>query len=180
MDNNKNKTVWRWRRGLFPIALGFLVTMMLGMALSACAQLEVTPPDYELRLSESKQMKKPFDRVWARAIGWFDANELGIERIDERSGYIEGKLMPAADSPYMDCGTLATRNLIGAPKLTQGSFLRMRVSGQQAANASVTIYMSGTYRLSVYDRYAGREVYRSGPCVSNGELEKRIFAFLDS
>ena len=37
-----------------------------------------------------------------------------------------------------------------------------------------------TYRLSVFDRYAGREVYRSGPCVSTGELEGRIFAFLDS
>lgn len=56
----------------------------------------------------------------------------------------------------------------------------MQVSGQNGPNATVTIYMSGTYRLSVFDRYAGREVYRSGPCVSNGQLEKRIFAFLDS
>ena len=91
-----------------------------------------------MRLSENKQLKKPFDRVWARAIGWFDANEVAIERIDERTGYIEGKF------------------------------------------AAVTIYMTGTYRLSVFDRYAGREVYRSGPCVSTGELERRIFAFLDS
>jgi hypothetical protein len=56
----------------------------------------------------------------------------------------------------------------------------MQVSGQNGPNATVTIYMSGTYQLSVFDRYAGREVYRSGPCVSNGQLEKRIFAFLDS
>jgi hypothetical protein len=62
-----------------------------------------------LRLSENKQLKKPFDRVWARAIGWFDANELAIERIDERTGYIEGKLAAATDSPFMDCGTVAMR-----------------------------------------------------------------------
>lgn len=58
--------------------------------------------------------------------------------------------------------------------------VRMQVNGQNGPNATVTIYMSGTYRLYVFDRYAGRQVYRSGPCVSNGHLEKRIFAFLDS
>ena len=186
MGNNKNKVAWRWRRGLFPIALAFLVTVLLGLALSACTKLEVTPPNYELRLSKSRQVQKPLDRVWARAIGWFDANELELERIDERTGYIEGKLAVSQNSPVMDCGTVATRNVVGKPALTQSGRVRMQVSGQDARNAeaapsaTVTIYMSGTYRLSVFDRYAGREVYRSGPCVSNGELEKRIFAFLDS
>jgi hypothetical protein len=54
------------------------------------------------------------------------------------------------------------------------------MGGQNGPNATVAIYMSGTYRQAVFDRYAAREVYRSGPCVSNGQLEKRIFAFLDS
>ncbi|MDA8539697.1 hypothetical protein N9L03_02550 [Alphaproteobacteria bacterium] len=58
--------------------------------------------------------------------------------------------------------------------------MRVQVRGQNCHNATVTIYMLGTYRLSVFDRYPEREVYRSGPCVSNGQLEKRIFAFLDS
>jgi hypothetical protein len=80
----------------------------------------------------------------------------------------------------MDCGTVATRNVVVKPALTQQGRVRMQVSGQNAPRATVMIYMSGTYKLSVYDRYAGREVYRSGPCVSNDELEKRIFAFLDS
>lgn len=160
------------------LILALLFTVLLGLALAGCTKLEVTPPSFELRLSESKPLAKPFDRVWARAIGWFDANEL--ERIDERTGYIEGKLAAATDSPFMDCGTVATRNVVVKPALTQQGRVRMQVSGQNAPRATVMIYMSGTYKLSVYDRYAGREVYRSGPCVSNDELEKRIFAFLDS
>ena len=65
-------------------------------------------------------MQKPFDRVWARAIGWFDANELAIERIDESTGYIEGKLPAATDSPFMDCGTqVATRNIVSQPNFTK-------------------------------------------------------------
>lgn len=103
-----------------------------------------------------------------------------MERIDERTGYIEGKLAMTTNSPFMDCGKVATRNVVGKPALTQQGRVRMQASGQNGPNATVTIYMSGTYRLSVFDRYAGREVYRSGPCVSNGQLEKRIFAFLDS
>jgi hypothetical protein len=75
---------------------------------------------------------------------------------------------------------VATHNVVGKPALTQQGRVRMQVSGQNGPNATVTIYMSGTYQLSVFDRYAGREVYRSVPCVSNGQLEKRIFAFLDS
>jgi hypothetical protein len=163
-----------------PILLAFIVTLLLGLALTSCTKLEVTPPDYELRLSESKQLQQPFDRVWARAIGWFDANELELERIDERAGYIEGKLAMTRNSPFMDCGKVATHNVVGKPALTQQGRVRMQVSGQNGPNATVTIYMSGTYQLSVFDRYAGREVYRSVPCVSNGQLEKRIFAFLDS
>jgi hypothetical protein len=162
------------------LILALLFTVLLGLALAGCAKLEVTPPSFELRLSESKPLAKPFDRVWARAIGWFDANELELERIDERTGYIEGKLAAATDSPFMDCGTVATRNVVVKLALTQQGRVRMQVSGQNAPRATVMIYMSGTYKLSVYDRYAGREVYRSGPCVSNDELEKRIFAFLDS
>jgi len=180
MDKNKNTEVWRWRRGLFPIVLAFIVTFLLGLALTGCTKLEVTPPDYSLRLSENKQLKKPFDRVWARAIGWFDANELAIERIDESTGYIEGKLPAATDSPFMDCGTVAMRNIVSQPSFSQSGLVRMQVSGRDAPSTSVTIYMTGTYRLSVFDRYAGRELYRSGPCVSTGELERRIFAFLDS
>ncbi|MDA8776360.1 hypothetical protein N9X88_03720 [Alphaproteobacteria bacterium] len=180
MNKNKNAMAWRRRRGLVPILLAFIVTLLLGLALTGCTKLEVTPPDYELRLSESKQLQQPFNRVWARAIGWFDANELELERIDERTGYIEGKLAMTTNSPFMDCGKVATRNVVGKPALTQQGRVRMQVSGQNGPNATVTIYMSGTYRLSVFDRYAGREVYRSGPCVSNGQLEKRIFAFLDS
>lgn len=65
------------------------------------------------------------------------------------------------------------------PQQRQGR-LRVQMGGQNGPNATVTIYMSGTYRQAVFDRYAAREVYRSGPCVSNGQLEKRIFAFLDS
>ena len=82
-------------------------------------KLEVTPPDYSLRLSENKQLKKPFDRVWARAIGWFDANEVAIERIDERTGYIEGKLAAATGSLFMDCGTVAMRNIVSQPSFSQ-------------------------------------------------------------
>ena len=96
MDKNKNTQVWRWRRRLFPIFLAFIITFLLGLVLTSCTKLDVMPPDYSLRLSENKQLKKPFDRVWARAIGWFDANEVAIERIDERAGYIEGKLAAAA------------------------------------------------------------------------------------
>jgi hypothetical protein len=115
MDKNKNAQMWRRRRGLFPILLVFIVTFLLGLALTGCTKLEVTPPDYSLRLSENKQLQKPFDRVWARAIGWFDANELAIERIDEGTGYIEGKLPEATDSPFMDCGTVTTRNIVSQP-----------------------------------------------------------------
>jgi hypothetical protein len=182
MVDNKNKNDDNVRRkGVeLPLLLALLITVLLGLVLANCTKLEVTPPDYQLRLSESKQVQKPFEQTWARAIGWFDANELAIERIDESTGYIEGKLPPATDSPFMDCGAVAARNVVGQPVMTQSGLVRMQVSGRHAARASVTIYMTGTYRLSVFDRYAGREVYRSGPCVSTGALEKRIFAFLDS
>ena len=144
VDKNKNTQAWRWRRGLFPILLAFIITFLLGLALASCTKLEVTPPDCSLRLSENKQLKKPFDRVWARAIGWFDANEVAIEHIDERTSYIEGKLAAATDSPFMDCGTVAMRNIVSQPSFSQNGLVRMQVSGRDAPSTSVTIYMTGT------------------------------------
>lgn len=180
MNNKKKTATWRWRRGLLPILLAFVVTLLLGLVLSACTKIEVTPPAYELRLSESKQLRADFDRAWARAIGWFDANVLEIERIDEKTGFIEGRLPLTDDNPYLDCGTVKLRNVVGKPTLKKTGKVRMIVRGRLAPTASVTIFTSGTYRLSIKDPYAGREVYRSGPCISSGELENRIFAFLDS
>ena len=57
MNKNKQAQAWRWRRGLFPILLAFIDTFLLGLALSGCTKLEVTPPDYSLRLSENKHAK---------------------------------------------------------------------------------------------------------------------------
>jgi hypothetical protein len=45
MDKNKNTQAWRWRRELFPILLAFIITFLLGLALTSCTKLEVTPPD---------------------------------------------------------------------------------------------------------------------------------------
>jgi hypothetical protein len=180
MDNKKNKASWRWRRGLFPIGLAFALTFLLGTLLTACTKVEVTPPAYQLKLSESKQLRSDYNRAWARAIGWFDANELAIERIDEKTGYIEGTLPMQQETPYLDCGSISFRNVVGKPKMQKAGRVRIIIRGQRAPTASVTIFTTGTYRVSIKDPYAGREVYRSGPCTSSGELERRIFSFLDS
>ena len=88
----------------FPLCW-LLLLLLLELALIGCTKLEVTPPDYSLRLSENKQLKKPFDRVWARAlVGLMPM--VAIERIDESTGYIEGKLH-GDGQPFMDCGTVA-------------------------------------------------------------------------
>lgn len=169
------------RRGIgLPLLLALFITLMLGLALSSCTKIEVTPPAYQLKLSESKFLRTGYDRAWARAIGWFDANELAIDRIDEKTGFIEGQIPLTDDSPYFDCGQVTLRNVVGSPKMQKTGRVRMIVRGRLAPTASVTIFTSGTYRLSLRDPYAGREVYRSGPCASSGELERRIFAFLDS
>ena len=57
MNKNKNTMAWRRRRGLVPILLAFIVTLLLGLALTSCTKLEVTPPDYELRLSEKSMAR---------------------------------------------------------------------------------------------------------------------------
>ena len=194
MDNNKNNNnggVYRQsirqsisqgkRQGIgLPTSRALLGVFVLGFLLASCTKIEITPPAYELKLSESRQLRADYNRIWARAIGWFDANELEIERIDEKSGFIEGRLPLPDDSPYLDCGTVKLKNVVGKPKLEKVGRVRMIVRGRSAPTASVTIFTTGTYRLSIKDPYAGREVYRSGPCTSSGELEQRIFAFLDS
>ena len=182
-NNNNNDAAHRHkkRHGVrLPVLLALLGLLVLGFVLAGCTKIEVTPPAYELKLSESRQLRADYNRIWARAIGWFDANELEIERIDERSGFIEGRLPLPDDSPYLDCGTVKLRNVVGKPRLQKAGRVRMIVRGRSAPTASVTIFTTGTYRLSIKDPYAGREVYRSGPCTSSGELEQRIFAFLDS
>ena len=181
-DKNKNDEADTYRRkGLgLPMLLALLLTLLLGLAITACTKIVVTPPAYQLKLSESEHLRTDFDRAWARAFGWFDANELEIERIDERSGFIEGRLPLPEDSPYLDCGQVQLRNVVGKPEMTKAGRVRMIVRGRNAPTASVTIFTTGTFQLKIKDPYAGREVYRSGPCASSGALEARIFKFLDS
>ena len=40
------------------LILALLFTVLLGLALAGCTKLEVTPPSFELRLSESKPLAK--------------------------------------------------------------------------------------------------------------------------
>lgn len=181
MNKNKKNADGFRRPGIrLPLLIALALTLLMGLLLTACTKVEVTPPAYELKLSESRQLHAGYDRVWARAIGWFDANELAIERIDEKTGFIEGRLPLPDDSSFLDCGTVKLRNVIGKPKMEKAGRVRMIVRGRSAPTASVTIFTTGTYKLSVKDPYAGRDVYRSGPCTSNGELEQQIFAFLNS
>jgi hypothetical protein len=93
-----------------------LVLLFAVLALTGCAKIEVTPPAPRLDAPRSHALPVAYDRLWARAIGWFDAHEAEIIDIDERGGVIIGTLPIALESDRLDCGTFHIKAALSKPK----------------------------------------------------------------
>lgn len=161
------------------ILLGLILVFLFAIAmLTACAQIEVIAPAPSPDAPQSHALPVDYDRLWARAIGWFDAYEAEIIDIDERGGVILGKLVLDADSDWLDCGTFKINAALSQPKLTQTATVRVQLRGAFTTHPQALVVVTGTYKLDLIDNYAAQTIRKTGPCVSRGLMECEIFRFL--
>ena len=78
----------------------------------------------------------------------------------------------------LDCGTFNVNTALSAPSLLKIANVRIYVRNVFGSHDEVRVNVTGTYKMTVIDNYAAQLVTRSGPCVSPGQLEREIFAFL--
>lgn len=151
-----------------------LVTVWLG----GCATIAVTPPEASLTPAPLRTLPIGFDDGWARAIGWFDAREAEITDIDQKLNFVEGRLGLPADDLRLDCGTFHIDTALSPPSIVKIAKVRIYLRGVFDNHAEARINVTGHYKMTLIDNYAGQLITRTGPCVSRGALEREIFGFL--
>ena len=166
-DNNKNL-----------ILLIIALVLFALLVLTGCAKIEVTPPTAQPDAPRSHALPIDYPRLWARAIGWFDAHEIEITDINERTGLVSGVLTLTGDSDRLDCGTFHVTTALSQPQLTKRAQIRVQMQSAYAGASQVLVAVTGTYRLDVMDNYAAQTIRKTGPCVSRGTLEREIVSFL--
>ena len=161
------------------VIIGIILVVLVSLlALTGCAQIEVTPPKPRPDAPKSHLLPVNYDRLWSRAIGWFDAHEAEITDIDERNGLIYGIVPVATGSDRLDCGTFHINSPLSRPQLTQSANVRVQMRGVLSTHPQVLVVVTGTYKLDLIDNYAAQTIRRTGPCVSRGTLESEILSFL--
>lgn len=158
--------------------LRHILTIMLLLGAGACATIEVTPPEARLTPAPLRTLPVSFDDGWARTIGWFDAHEAEITEIDQKLNFVEGRLGLSADDQRLDCGTFHIDAALSPPSIVKIAKLRIYLRNVFDTHAEARINVTGHYKMTLIDNYAGQMITRTGPCVSGGGLEREVFAFL--
>lgn len=161
----------------FVLAAIFIVLLAI-LVLTGCANISVTPPKPRPDATLSRNVSGNFDEIWSRAIGWFDAHEVEITEIDERSGTINGLLSVPEEAAVLDCGIFHFNRALSAPKVSRDAHVRIQMRDGFSRTPHVLVAVTGSYHAEMIDNYAAQTITRNGPCVSLGKLEADIFAFL--
>lgn len=161
----------------FILAVIMIVLLAL-LALTGCAKVSVTPPAPRPDAPQNRVLSGDHSQIWSRAIGWFDAHEVEITDIDERSGIIRSRLPVAEADGVIDCGTFRVNQALSPPDINREAQVRIQMRGGFSHQSTVLVSVTGSYRFEMIDTYEAQTITRNGPCVSLGSLERDIFAFL--
>jgi hypothetical protein len=151
--------------------------LLLLSVLIGCASIHVQPP---LKHSFEKSRSYPlsYEKVWIRAVDWFADHNVTIEIIEKSSGLLTAKYLIEANVEYLDCGNIKAKGIVGDPIIDKYGSLNVTVRSIDQNTTKVNVNFFGEYKLTAHDWWDNSLVTTSGRCVSTGQLEKSILAYI--
>ena len=156
-----------------------ILTLLLASALlSACAQLEKSPPSvYSFERSQVFEMN--FNDTWTRAVDWFAQSNIVLDKIERDSGLLTARHRLLTTDRYLDCGEISVTgtSLRGETLDRLGSLnVTVRDRGNQTL---VNVNFFGEFDYRAIDDWNPRvPIVASGRCESTGELEQSILEYI--
>lgn len=155
--------------------MGLAVAM--GVLISGCASVSVTPPDdYERDRSRTYDMS--YEKTWSRAVDWFADHDVTIEKIEKPSGLLTAKYRLKADDKLLDCGDIQVSGTMGEERINRSGSLNVTVRERSPKSTMVNVNFFGEFKLVAIDAWDARQVTAQGDCVSTGELERKVLDFI--
>ena len=126
----------------------------------------------------SRVFQADYDSVWLAAVDWFADNDIVIDKIERESGLITAKHKIKTGFGLI-CDEVKMSNLSDRGKNMFIS-LNATVRDKKERGTKVRVNMSGSFEAFARDDFNGQNHKAVGNCYSNGEIEKRLFRYIES
>ncbi len=155
----------------------FTLTAILLMVITGCASIKVTPPtdNYQQR---KMTYEKPFEETWVKAVDWFAEHNVVIDKIEKSSGLLTAKHKLRANDFFLNCGDIKATGLLKPPVIDKFGMLNVTVREKGPNKSRVTVNFFGEFVLNGNDAWDARPVSTKGHCISTGEVENSILAYI--
>lgn len=154
-----------------------LLLILICLLLQGCASVEVSVPQVN-HFKKTQSYPMSFNAAWNRVVDWFADHNIVIDKIEKSSGLLTAKYLLTTNSAYLNCGKMKLHGFIKRPEIMRFGALNVTIRKVNASRTRVHVNFFGKYKLKGRDVWDGSTVIREGRCVSTGQLEKSIFAFL--
>ncbi|MDP6584446.1 MAG: hypothetical protein QF535_07300 [Anaerolineales bacterium] len=151
--------------------------VLIALFVAGCAKIHVQPP-MKQSFERSRTYPLPYEKVWDRAVDWFADHDVTIEIIEKPSGLLTAKYLINVGDNYLDCGNIKATGTRGDPIIDKYGSLNVTVRSIDQNTTKVSVNFFGEYTLTAYDLWDEHRISNSGSCVSTGELEKSILAYI--
>lgn len=158
-------------------ALVLLIALFL---ISACAQMEKTPPQ-AYSFERSQVMKMSFNDAWIKAVDWFAQSNIILDKIEKDSGLLTARYRLLISDRYLDCGEIrVTGTNLRSENLDRIGSLNITVR-ERGNETLVTVNFFGEFEYIAIEEFNQRvPITASGRCESTGELERSILDYINS
>lgn len=155
----------------------FIPILIIFALLTGCASIKITPPA-DTDTNSSKIYDKSFEETWIRAVDWFAENNVIIDKIEKSSGLLTARYKIKVSDVLLDCGDIKATGLLRPAKIDKYGMVNVTVRDQGNNKSKVTVNFFGEFLLEGNDAWDGRQVTAKGSCISTGEIEKSILAYI--
>lgn len=154
-----------------------IFSLAMAIFLAGCASVKVSGPG-NYQIDRSRTYHASFEKSWDRAVDWFADNNVAIEKIEKGSGLITAKHLVRVGESFLDCGKIEVNGTLGAARVDRYVSLNVTVRSVSASETKVNVNVFGEYTVEGNDKWDGRAFKTGGHCVSTGNIEKEILAFV--
>ena len=154
-----------------------IILLLVSAILTTSCSMSLTKIQ-EPDVNNTRVFNSDYESVWLAAVDWFADNDVVIDKIEKESGLITAKHKLKTDFG-LTCDQVKLSGLSDKGK-DMYITLNATIRDKKKKGTKVRVNISGRFEAFARDNFNGINHTAKGNCYSNGEIEKKLFNYIES